>query len=289
MNKQQIAVIERAIHSDRELFPLNKTWRTLHDEYNIGLTQADKLRLTPRDKKELADLVKQKAGIDLSQHSLSAVNALSREETLSIAIDEKLAGQAVKKDRLAMKSLPGQTLKINREEYCLPVSGHLDVALENITSTEHPCILIIENYRCFDGLATMKLNLGPTFADPLVLYRGDNVYSENSIRQLLSHLKLPVLVMPDLDPKGLVIAQSFPEAVGLVAPKLSEIEKLFNDPDKTNPELYSKQLAGCSQALSQSQYPIILRLWEIMKQYQAGLVQEYWLNREFELTLLMLR
>jgi hypothetical protein len=286
MNKQQITVIERAIHSKQALFPLNKTWLALYDEYNIGLPQANKLKLSEQDKQELIALVKQKTGIDLSCQSISDTRTLSREETLSIAIDEKLAGQAVKTHRLAIKALPGHTLKILDQAYHLPDAGHLDIALENLSHTEHRCILLIENYRCFDNLEKIRLNLGPVFNDPLVLYRGDNIYRENTVRQLLAHLALPVLVMSDLDPKGLIIAQSFPEAVGLVVPKLSEIENLFNNPDIINPKLYTKQLAHCRHVLSQSRYPLILKLWKIMKQHQAGIVQEYWLNKQYELTFL---
>jgi hypothetical protein len=32
----------------------------------------------------------------------------------------------------------------------LPTKGHMDMCLEQLESIEHNCILIIENYRCFD-------------------------------------------------------------------------------------------------------------------------------------------
>ena len=37
MNKQLLAVIERAIRSDNQIFPLNQSWEFLHQQYNIGL------------------------------------------------------------------------------------------------------------------------------------------------------------------------------------------------------------------------------------------------------------
>jgi len=73
-------------------------------------------------------------------------------------------------------------LKINGESFSLPGSGYLDMALANITSTSHHCILLIENYRCFDSLENIQLNLPDQYADPLVLYRGDNYYSEKTVR-----------------------------------------------------------------------------------------------------------
>ena len=174
-------------------------------------------------------------------------------------------------------------MKINHQEYQLPPQGYLDIASENLSDSAHTCILVIENFRCFDALDKMKLNLGTQYHDPLVFYRGDNIYSEKTVRLLIAQLELPVLVMSDIDPRGLVIAQSFPRAEGLIAPKLSELEHFLEDPGKANPQLYAKQLAGCQHALSTSPHPIILNLWQKMKQYQSGIVQEYWINEEIEL------
>ena len=142
MNKQLLAVIERAIRSELQIFPLNQSWKYLHQEYNIGRTQGNKLKVTPQDKKELLALVKHEAGIDLGQISVADFAGINREEALSVALDEKLAGQAVKKDRLAIKTLAGHTLKINGESFSLPGCGYLDMALADITSTAHHCILI---------------------------------------------------------------------------------------------------------------------------------------------------
>ncbi len=284
MNKQQLSVIERAIHSAQDIYPLNQTWATLHEEYNIGLTQGTKLKLSPCDKQELLLLVKHKTGIDLAHKSMADFSVLEREEALAIAIDEKWAGQAVKKSRLAIKALPNCAVKINQHCYKLPDAVHLDVALETIKSVEHDCVLLIENYRCFDKLARINLSLSAAYSEPLVLFRGDNVYSENTVRQLLQQLQKPVLVMADIDPQGLVIAQSQPFFAGLLMPSLSIITELLADADKANHKLYAQQLTGCRYALAASSHNLIMQLWEIMQQHQAGIVQEHWLNGEFELT-----
>ena len=283
MNKQLLKVIERAIQSDQQVFPLNQSWAFLHQEYNIGRTQGNKLEVTIQDKDELLALVKLETGVDLGQISVIDFATMNREETLSFAVDEKMAGQAVKKDRLAIKTLAGHILKINGESFSLPGSGYLDIALANITGTAHHCIVLIENYRCFDNLEKIRLNLPLEFADPLVIFRGDNVYSENTVRQFLTQLNLPLLVMADLDPQGLVIAQSFPNVIGLIAPCLADLEALFQDKRKANQKLYERQQAGCRIALSTSPHALIRHLWEMMKTHQAGIVQEYWLQADCEL------
>lgn len=283
MNKQLLAVIERAIRSELQIFPLNQSWKYLHQQYNIGRTQGNKLEVTPQDKKELLALVKHEAGIDLGQVSVADFAAMNREQALSVALDEKMAGQAVKKDRLAIKTLAGRTLKFNGESFALPGCGYLDMALADITSTTHSCILLIENFRCFDRLEKMRLNLPDQYADPLVLFRGDNTYGENTMRRFLAQLNLPILVMSDIDPKGLVIAQSFPNVIGLIAPCLADLEALFKNNQKANPKLYEKQLAGCRNALLTSPHILIKQLWKMMKTHQAGIVQEYWLQAACEL------
>lgn len=285
MNKQTLKVIQSALQSDKGLFPLNSTWLALHQQYNIGRTQGTKLEITAQDKAELWVLVKQATGIDLEQTAVTEFANMQREHALAVALDEKLAGQAVKKNRLAVKALPGQSLKINGGDYPLPPYSHVDMALAEFSSTGHRCILAIENYRCFDRLENLHLDLPAHYADPLVLYRGDNSYSGQAVRQLLEKLGLPVLVMADMDPQGLLIAQSFAHVVGLVAPDLSELETLLADPRIANPSLYAKQLASCSASLDSSPYGLIRSIWQMLKTHQAGIVQEYWLQNAGNLML----
>lgn len=277
MNKTWLAVIGRAIDSEQELFPLNQTWQAIHQEYNIGLTQAKKLLLTHQDKQELRELVNKISGIDLQQVAPSEFIGMQREQVLTVAVDEKLAGQSVKKNRLATKSLPGRALKLNGEHYRLPENSHCDMALERIGSVEHQSIWIIENYRCFDQLGAIKLDESAALIEPLVIFRGDHVYQGGTVLSLIEKLQLPVWVMGDLDPKGLSIAQSYPNFAGLIAPDMAVLENYFNDSGKANHKLYEKQLTGCRRALSDTRYSIIQACWQLMKQHQAGIVQEHWL------------
>jgi len=277
MNKQWLSVISRAINSDLELFQLNQTWQAIHREYNIGLLQVKKLRLSSADKQELQGLVKEMTGIDLKRTHLIDFVEMDREQVLSLAIDEKLAGLAVKKNRLAIKPLPGKQLKLNGQNYRLPECGHWDVSLENIATIGHSSLWIVENYRCFDRLDIIKLGISAASTEPLVVFRGDNVYHERTVINLIEKLQLPVWVMGDLDPKGLVIAQSYPNFAGLIAPEITVLESFFQDHEKANRQLYEKQLAGCQNTLSKARYPIITACWELMKTHQAGVVQEYWL------------
>jgi hypothetical protein len=210
--------------------------------------------------------------MDLTKNSVSDLNNLQREQVLSIANNEKLAGVAVKRNRIAIKPLPNQPLRINQQHYSFPICGHLDIAAENLHHVAHDCILVIENYRCFDRLDLLNIQLSSRFKQPLVVYRGDKEYG---CIKLLQQLKLPVLAMMDIDPAGLMIAQALPYVAALIAPELSVVKTCLTT---GNPYLYSKQLAQCYNALEASEYALIRHFLQLIKQYQAGVVQEHWLN-----------
>ena len=279
MNKRWLQVIDRAINSAQTEFALNQSWQEIHREYALGQLANGKIKLTVHDKQQLSALVRCQTGVDLSQHRVSDFNNLHREQALAIGNNEKLAGLAAKSNRLAIKALPNQQVNINQQSYSLPPFAHLDMALENINQVQHDCILVIENYRCFDRLDGMRLQLNARFTQPLVMYRGDKEYN---CSQFLQQAKLPVLAMTDIDPAGLIIAQSLPYVVALVAPELSVLESILINKDTANTTLYSKH-ANYHAALERSEQLTIRRFWQLLKRYQAGVVQEHWLNADVEL------
>ena len=281
MDKRLIKLIERAVHSTATRFPLNAGWRELHREYNIGLTEGNNIQLFPRDKHELIDLVKQVTGLDLRVNSADRFATATRSEAVTRIHDEKWAGRKVSAGRLAMKALPGKHLSINGQALCLPSRSHLDIAIESITSLEHETLLVIENYECFDRLEQMRWNLGECHSDPLVLYRGDpQTSSAKAVNELLLSLKRGVLAMVDLDPAGLLIAQSLPGVQGLVAPAAMTLETWF---ERGNPELYHRQRPSAEQAVSNSPHRAIRTFWQMIERHQKGLVQEHWLDSGVEL------
>jgi|688.fasta_scaffold28176_4 hypothetical protein len=286
MNKQQIKMIERVLESEQSQFALNQGWRELHEQYNIGWLRTKYIDLTADDKRQLAELVHAKTALDLSQVKLDDLKPLHREQALALVTDEKMAGQSVKQNRLALKSLPGYRLKLNQQHYHLPDFGYLDMGLDDIACCQHQTILVVENYRCFDQLQKHQFKAIVGQYDPLVIYRGDKVFSEKTVRQLLQRLDLPVLVMADLDPKGLLIAQSFPNLIGLVAPELAELEALFKQQNVINPDLYTKQHAGSQKRLASTSHLLIQQIWKLIKNAQAGITQEHWLEKQLELSVL---
>lgn len=284
LNKTILRVAERAIKENQEIVSFNNSWQLLHQEYGIGLTQGTKLKLAESDRAELLEIIKLETGVNLQQISVAEFSNMSREQALRVATDEKLAGKNVKHQRLAIKVLAGQFLSINQQQYNIPAEGHMDMNLDQIESVEHNCILIVENYRCFDLLQQITLSLPEKYAQPLVVYRGDDYYSQHTLRLFLDRTALPVIAMMDIDPDGLLIACSFENVIGLMCVSLSELEALLEN--KGNAMLYAKQLPRCQKILNESGEPVIKVLWALLRKYQKVWVQELDLISENELVLM---
>lgn len=282
-SRTQLRVAEKAIKAKLELVPLNKSWQLFHEEYAIGSTQGTKLKLREQDRAKLKEMIRLETGVNLQQTAIADFSNMNREQALEHGTNEKLAGKSVKEQRLAFKTLAGLPFKINQQQYFLPTKGHMDMCLEQLESIEHNCILIIENYRCFDQLQQIKLQLPTQYNQPLVVYRGDNYYSEKTLRRLLATTNLPVIAMLDIDLKSLMIAYSFPRVIGLMCVSVPEFEILLQE--KGNPELYAKQLPECQQALNASEEPVIKSLWGLLRKYQKVWVQEHALGAGYELEL----
>ncbi|MDF1581809.1 MAG: hypothetical protein RQ733_06530 [Methyloprofundus sp.] len=284
LSKTLLRVAENAIKVKHGLVPLNKSWQFFHAEYAIGLAQGTKLKLTEQDRAKLQEMIRLEEGINLQQTSVADFANMHREQALEHGTDEKLAGKKVKDQRLAFKTLAEQPLKINQQHYYLPANGHMDMCLDQLESIEHNCILIIENYRCFDQLQQIKLKLPAQYNQPLVVYRGDNYYSEKTLRLLLQLTALPVIAMLDIDLKSLLIASSLPRAIGLMSASLPEFEVLLQE--KGNAKLYAKQLPACQQALNASDEPVIKALWALLRKRQKVWVQEHDLGATHALELM---
>ena len=281
MDKRLAGLIERAVHSPRTLFPFNAGWQALHREYSIGAPLGRQIRLDARDKAELAALLKQLTGLDLHAAALADFAALDRHEALALGREEKWAGRAVGGGRVLLKALPGQALRVNGEALPLPGRGHLDIAVQALESLGHAALIVVENYACFDRLAQMRLVLDGRWADAAVVYRGGpNLSRADDMLALLRSQALPVLALVDIDPSGLLIAQTLPGAAGLLAPAVPVLEALLA---QGNPALYRKQRPGAEQALRDSPFPFIRACWALLESRQAGLAQERWLRGDVEL------
>jgi len=280
MDKRLVSLIQRAVQSPQAIFPFNASWQALHHEYNIGAPLGNRIRLDERDKAELVALVRQIAGLDLRTASVEEFADLDRHEALRLGHQEKWAGRPVGARRLLLKALPGRPLRIGGQSLPLPSRGHLDIARDAVEGLDHEAVIVVENYACFDRLGQMRLVLDGRWANAAAVYRGDPHASRtDDVLGFLRAQALPVLALVDIDPAGLVIAQTLPGVAGLLAPPLPVLDGLLG---QGNPELCRKQRPGAEQSLRGSPHPFIRQCWALIESHGAGVAQERWLQGDVE-------
>lgn len=106
----------------------------------------------------------------------------------------------------------------------------------------------------------------------LVVFRGDQMFSVRSSRELLDLRDEPVWAFVDFDPAGLGIAAGLPRLERLVLPPLAMLATRLKGPRST--ELYERTCGQWAPLLEQIQFSELRSAWQLMRQRRGGLAQE---------------
>lgn len=253
-----------------------------HD-YNIGTIKGKSVRFSITDHAKIKKIL-----IDRGYSLDIAVNsAMSRVEKLSHGPDEKAGGGGLKTNRISIKAAGNNLLSINGESLKFPSMSHMDIDASQILNTQHNCIILVENYENFNRFSEAELKLPEHLNNPLVIYRGDKQESRlNAVLQYITCSGLPVLAAVDIDPYGLVNILKLPGLIGVLAPEFNALQSML----KTNPtrrsELYENHYAGCRPSLdSLPDEHACKKLWMLIKDAKAGVVQEQFVRLKLQLVL----
>lgn len=198
---------------------------------------------------------------------------VSRAAALILGPDEKWAGVAVRANRIALKTLRGQPLKVGCESIYLPPRVNLEWDVEGaLACIHHDVVIVVENWEVFERIDDLELDLQPAGENPLILWRGGAHISVGSAISFLRAFGRPVWSAPDYDPEGLAIASRLPHLKGILAPRDELLRKLLAS-SKLH-ERYTAQLAGALAVLDQAAHPDVRRLWAIVKASRNALPQE---------------
>ncbi|CAI10467.1 DUF7281 domain-containing protein [Aromatoleum aromaticum] len=289
MEKRLIDTLIRIVQSPETQFLDGAGLKDFRQRYGIGFpVGTTRVRFSDKDKAEIASLLKAKAGIDAAQVKPGAWQGLTRAEALDLGHEEKLARGAVKRDRISLKAVPGQALKLSGRHLSLPDYAHVDINWREITALGHPVALVVENYEVFDGLLRTEIAealLEAGYADALVIYRGDATESRmDNVLAFLSAYSLPVIMFGDLDPASLVEASTFPNALAITVPE---------DPESAfcafgNASLYARQVGPAFERLLDSTSPGVRIGAGWIHEQRKGLVQESMIGRGVKLRILLI-
>ncbi len=268
--------LKRIVGSEEMRFSLTTALGIFSIEYNLGSVRGRSVYFSHQDKEEIKLLLIAKGyALTASAHS-----DMTRSERLAFTPNEKAGGRGLKRNRISIKAPAGKPLLLNGKFLVLPEMSHIDIDISAIETTGHDCVILVENYDNFNHIHNNPITLPQPFARPLVVYRGDK--NESRLDSVLSYLdacKLPVFAYVDIDPYGLVNVQGLTNLVGVLTPERSILEALLSDTKTKRNDLYEKHYAGCYAVLDRlpDNHPC-KGLWNLIKKYKAGVVQEQFLR-----------
>lgn len=274
LTKQAVRTLLRVVQSPDHRFAASRVLNELSDAYGIGRSKGAGLLFDREDKARIRAILNAE-GIDPSIDP-AAWDGISRAAALHLGPDEKFASTPVKRQRVAIKSLPGEPLCIKGQALMLPPACHLDVDGPTAAGLlSHQTALLVENWESFNRIHDTDLDLSPAGRNPLVVWRGDpsDTRADHAL-VLLSSLNVPVWAFVDYDPAGLLIADRLPRLAGILAP---ESDRLERDLAHGLAERYRDQLPVAGAALDVSMHEPVRRLWAILRRHGRALPQERYL------------
>lgn len=260
----------------RQEYPCSKGLEYFCEEFGLGRRQGSKLFFTLTEIERIKAILLSQGGMDWRTDPQS-LNDLTRAETSQISDNEKDTNRRVRDERVAIKTLAGKPLKLAQGDLMLPPGSNLDVNWRWVAEhARHDSVLVIENWECFEDSDYVDLIQGIE-GNPLILFRGDPAcYRNDHSKMLLEALGLPVFAFVDFDPRGIVIAQSLPGFVSMIAPPADELNELLA---KGNRERYLRQYSGIIGYLESLEDPGLRQIWGIISRHSKALPQETFVKK----------
>lgn len=272
MDKLLVKALLRVVQVSEEAFRSTKTLKDFVDEFNIGWVKGASLIFDQTAKFRISELLEVE-GVDPAT-APDAWQGLTRAESLALGRNEKWTDSPAKRDRVAIKALPGRALRIGQKELVLPNGCHLDADWTSIVKEiHHDSVLVVENWESFNRIeATAQVDFSRAGPNPLVVWRGDKVDSPtNAAMAFLRALERPTWAFVDFDPAGLLIAGGLPNIAGVLAPNHEILLTMLRGGLE---DRYRLQLPASEKTLNASNQPDIAQLWKLIRRIGRALPQE---------------
>ncbi|MBK1645848.1 hypothetical protein CKO25_14530 [Thiocapsa imhoffii] len=273
--KTAVRALLRLVQSDAERFASSQVLASFIDDYGIGRRKGAGCLFDAEDKACIRELLRAE-GIDPLTDP-AAWDQITRAEALRLGPDEKFAATPVKRQRVAIKTLPGRSLNLDGRALILPPACHLDVDGGIVAGRlAHETVLLVENWEPFNRIHAIDLDLSPAGTNPLVVWRGDcSETSPEHALALLRALDVRVWAFVDYDPAGLLIAAGLPRLAGIIAPEPARLER---DLAQGLTGRYQDQLPMSMAALDTSGNQHVRALWTLIRRQGRALPQEFYLS-----------
>lgn len=265
-----VALLRICQSPDNELRP-GKAVDAFLKEFGLGVRFRSSIQIKDSEKNFIREYL-QRHGID-PETDPTAWGGLARHEALALGANEKFTRENVRKDRVAIKALPGRPLLVGAKPLELPPGAHVDLNWQWVAErSRHETVLFIENWENFEFTdKTPFLHELP--GNPLVVFRGaPNVYNNRDSLALLKALQRVVYAFVDFDPEGLVIANALPYFGRFLAPSDEVLERLMDG--FVNKSRYEEQLGQNLSVLESMAHPDLVRVQRVIRRLGMALPQE---------------
>lgn len=274
LTKQKVRALLRVVQSSDARFAGSRVLKDFSDAYGVGRSKGAGLLFDSEDKARIREILRAE-GIDPDTEP-GAWDELTRAEALRLGPNEKFASTPVKRQRVAIKTLPRRPLHIDGQALLLPPACHLDADGQSAAGLlAHETVLLVENWEPFNRIHNIDLALSRAGDNPLVVWRGDrsDTRTDHALA-LLDALEVPVWAFVDYDPAGLLIADRLPRLAGVIAPDPDRLER---DLAHGLPGRYQDQLPMAAAALDASRNEPVRALWAVIRRHGRALPQEHYL------------
>lgn len=262
---------------EREAFAASAMLRAFAEESGIGILIGKQVLFPPTHKDRLrAWLLADQIDPTTAPEAWSGVG---RAEALAIGPDEKWAGQQVRAQRVALKTLGGKPLMVGESALHLPAQSNLEwLVADAARRLAHDAVIVVENWETFDRIDDLEVDFAPAGANPLVIWRGGGLRATTgAAMQFLAAYGRPVWSAPDYDPEGLAIASRFPHLVGILTPSFEILSARLEQSRLS--DRYRQQLPGAQATLDSATNPEIIALWRLVRRAGKALPQEMLCHR----------
>lgn len=164
-DKALVRALLRVVQSPEGRFAASRSLSAFSADYRIGQTKGAGLLFDAQDKARIGELLAAE-GI-AADTPPDAWDGIPRAQALDLGPNEKFAVAPVKRQRVALKTLPGRPLNLAGQALMLPPSCHLDAEGPVIAGRlDHGSVLLVENWECFDRIHAADLDLSPAVRTP---------------------------------------------------------------------------------------------------------------------------
>ena len=198
------------------------------DEYHIGWTKGASYCFDATAKARIRALL-QAQGI-APETPPDAWDGLTRAESLALGRNEKWADGPARRDRVAVKTLPGRPLLIGHKSILLPPLCHVEADVEEIAGgVQHDTILLVENSGMFRphpcGSTEFLRRRSEPFGD---LARRQRRSARRRLAEFPENPEPAGVGLCRFRPTGLVIAATLHSLQGIISPEASVLAELLD-------------------------------------------------------------